>query len=207
MISFLIPVVLIAVLFAAAVFLLKILMPPKEEDNQVHIKQAGVGSSANMPAVAPVQPEPGYYYEPRPERMRSRHGPSLMPLIVLAAIGYLVYTNQDLIAEKMPAAVTDIVKEKPKEAISLAEVEGHAIVDGVNWIKIVATSSTGIPFTGWVSELAIQKEPPKENPMSDEFMKKLGLPTQKERLEGAKRLRKVGESLDTALKEFRSKNE
>ena len=135
-----------------------------------------------------------------------------MPMIMFAAVGYLVYANQDLIAEKIPTKVKELTQknaatDKPKQTISLAQVEGHAVVEGVNWVKIVATSSAGIPFEGWVSELAIQKEPPKENPMADEFMKKLGLQTNKERIEGIKRLRKVSESLKTSLKDFRPKNE
>ncbi|OGK07873.1 MAG: hypothetical protein A2W80_09875 [Candidatus Riflebacteria bacterium GWC2_50_8] len=214
----LVPAIIIIVLFVAAVFLLKMLIPPQEPDDKVPIKEVGAASNVEIrihgPAheKKPVQTKPVYYEEPSTERIRHKTGLSFMPMIMFAAIGYLVYANQDLIAEKIPAKVKeltrkDAAKDKPKQTISLAQVEGHAVVEGVNWIKIVATSSVGVPFEGWVSELAVQKEPPKENPMADEFMKKLGLQTNKERIEGIKRLRKVSESLKTSLKDFRPKNE
>ncbi|EKD81133.1 MAG: hypothetical protein ACD_39C01959G0002, partial [uncultured bacterium] len=188
-----------------------------EPDDRVPVKEVGAASNVEIrihrPAheKKPVQAEPVYYEEPPTERIRHKTGLSFMPMIMFAAIGYLVYANQDLIAEKIPTKVNEIknnlTRERPREAISLAQAEGHAVVDGVNWIKIVATSSAGVPFEGWVSELAIQKEPPKENQQSDEFMKKLGLQTNKERLEGVKRIRKVSEALDTALKDVRKKRE
>ena len=212
------PAVIIVVLFVAAVFLLKMLIPPKEADGGVPVKEVGAASNVQVrihnpqPAQAPAQTEPMYYEEPQTDRIRQKSGSPILPLIMFVAVGYLVYANQDLIAEKIPAKVKELTQQdattsKPKQSISLAQVDGHAVVEGVNWIKIVATGSSGLPFEGWVSELAIQKEPPKENPMADEFMKKLGLQTNKERIEGIKRMRKVSESLNTALKDFRPKKE
>jgi hypothetical protein len=132
-----------------------------------------------------------------------------MPLIFLTVIGYVVYANQDLIKTKLPVVSNKSIENKKSErqALSLAEVEGHTVVEGINWIKIVATGTDGVPFEGWVSELAIQKEPPKENREADEFMKKVGLQTNKERLQNIKHIRKVNEALDTALKDFRRKED
>ncbi|MBU1105641.1 MAG: hypothetical protein KKB51_03150 [Candidatus Riflebacteria bacterium] len=185
----LIVITFLVIMSFAAVFLFRQLMP--------HDDDPAVNHASRTPV--PAQTETAYYDEPRSNKARPGKGITVMPLIILATAGYFIYTNQDLIAEKMPAAVTELTREKQKEAISVANVDGHAVVDGVNWIKIVATSTSGIPFEGWVSELAIQKQSPKENKTADEFAKKLGLPTNKERLDGIKSLRKVSDALGSAL--------
>ena len=204
MVHILASIVLIVILSLAAVFLFRKLMPANNgSDPEVRVKK--IGDDPQTVQAPPItQPEPLYYDEPQTERLRPRKGLSLMPLILLATIGCLVYTNQNLIAEKMPVVVTEFTMEKPKEAISVANVDGHAVVDGINWFRLVATSTSGVPFEGWVSEMAIQSEPPKENKMADEMMKKLGLPTQREKLEGARRLRGISESLNTSINELRN---
>lgn len=214
MASFVIPIFIVVALLVAAVFLYKMLVPPNEDVGQVSIKEAGSNSHVTLkvhqPAADP-SPTPGpVYYDELPSERKPRPASfPIMQLVLLAAVGYLVYVNQELIAEKVPAVINESAanKKTEKQTLSLAEVEGHTVVEGINWIKIVATGTDGIPFEGWVSELAIQKEPPKENKEADEFMKKVGLQTNKERLQNIKRIRKVTEALDTALKDFRPKKD
>jgi hypothetical protein len=194
--------VFLVLLIIAAVFLIKKLIPQdSEDDSSVKIKQ--VGKIENQPE-APL-PDAFDYNEPRANTNSGRKSFAFMPLVLVMVVGYLLYENHSLIAAKVPASIAAITSEPQKQTISVANVIGHEVVDGVNWIQIIATGATGIPFEGWVSELAVQKQPPKENKMADEFMKKLGLPTNKERLEGIKALRKVGSALDTSLKDFRPK--
>ncbi|PKL46375.1 MAG: hypothetical protein CVV42_16805 [Candidatus Riflebacteria bacterium HGW-Riflebacteria-2] len=214
MLSFVIPLIITAVLLIAAVFLYKMLFPPVEDAGQVSIKEVGGNSHVTLKVHQPGDdqssshlPAPVFYPETPATRSPRQASFPFIQLILLTSVGYLLYVNQDLIAEKIPA---DIIRpgdeNKPeKQALSLAEVDGHTVVEGINWIKIVATGTDGIPFEGWVSELAIQKEPPKENKAADEFMKKVGMQTNKERLQNIKHIRKVNEALDTALKDFRPK--
>jgi len=213
MLSFVIPLIITVVLLIAAVFLYRMLYPPVEDAGQVSIKEVGGNSHVTLkvhqPATdqVPPQPDPVYYPENPPTRSPRQASFPVVQLILLAAVGYLLYVNQELIAEKVPAVINEPAANTmaEKQTLSLAEVEGHTVVEGINWIKIVATGTDGIPFEGWVSELAIQKEPPKENKAADEFMKKVGLQTNKERLQNVKNIRKVNEALDTALKDFRPK--
>ncbi|KAF1083623.1 MAG: hypothetical protein GQF41_0401 [Candidatus Rifleibacterium amylolyticum] len=214
MASFIIPIIIVAALLIAAVFLYKMLGPPSEDVGQVSIKEVGSCSNVTLKvhqSATSQTPshEPVYFPEQPPERSPRQASFPVMQLLLLAAVGYLVYVNQELIAERVPAEINKSGDRKmtEKQPLSLAEVEGHSVVEGINWIKIVATGTDGIPFEGWVSELAIQKEPPKENKEADEFMKKVGLQTNKERLQNIKRIRKVTEALDTALKDFRPKKD
>ena len=214
MLSFIIPLIITAVLLIAAVFLYKMLFPPVEDAGQVSIKEVGGASHVSVKVHQPATgqtppPAPDFYAETPPTRSPRQASFPAMQLILLAAVGYLVYVNQELIAEKVPAVINEPAgsTKAEKQTLSLAEVEGHTVVEGINWIKIVATGTNGVPFEGWVSELAIQKEPPKENKTADEFMKKVGLQTNKERLQGIKHMRKINEALDTALKDFRPKRD
>jgi len=214
MASFIIPIIIVAALLIAAAFLYKMLVPPSEDIGQVSIKEVGSNSHVTLkvhqPATDQVPPPGPVYYDDQPSERRPRPASfPVMQLLLLVAVGYLVYVNQELIAEKVPAVINNPTdsRKTEKQTLSLAEVEGHRVVEGINWIKIVATGTDGIPFEGWVSELAIQKEPPKENKEADEFMKKVGLQTNKERLQNIKHIRKVNEALDTALKDFRPKKD
>lgn len=210
--SFLISILLVVVLFLAGVVLIKMLLPPKESDSTgVKIRKTGEQAKVEVrfQEPAPATLETPLYDEIPRETRQKRSANSIMPLIFLTVIGYVVYANQDLIKTKLPVVSNKSIENKKSErqALSLAEVEGHTVVEGINWIKIVATGTDGVPFEGWVSELAIQKEPPKENREADEFMKKVGLQTNKERLQNIKHIRKVNEALDTALKDFRRKED
>lgn len=214
MASFVIPVIIVAVLFIAAVFLLKMLMPPGDDGGSAPVKEVGGNSNVKIkihqsPTSQATAPEPVYYEEQATVRAPRKASFPVMQLILLAAVGYLIYVNQELIAEKVPAVINQPADNKnaERQTLSLAEVEGHTVVEGINWIKIVATGTDGTPFEGWVSELAIQKEPPKENKSADEFMKKVGLQTNKERLQNIKHMRKINEALNTALKDFRRKDD
>lgn len=215
MLSFVIPLIITVVLLIAAVFLYRMLYPPVEDAGQVSVKEVGGNSHVTLKVHQPADerssppPAPDFYAETPPTRSPRQASFPVMQLILLAAVGYLLYVNQELIAEKVPAVINEPAgsAKAEKQTLSLAEVEGHTVVEGINWIKIVATGTDGIPFEGWVSELAIQKEPPKENKVADEFMKKVGLQTNKERLQGIKHMRKINEALDTALKDFRPKRD
>ena len=99
MINLLVPAIIIIVLFVAAVFLLKMLIPPKESEGMAPIKEIGAASNVEIrihgPAheKKPVQAEPVYYEEPPAERIRHKPGLLFMPMIMFASIGYLVYAN------------------------------------------------------------------------------------------------------------------
>jgi len=130
-------------------------------------------------------------------------GLALTVMFIISA-GYLLQSNADLLTEKLSSPVSGKTQTQKKNQILLpGMIEGHTVVDGVNWIKIVATSTSGVPFEGWVSELAIHKEPPKENKMADAFMEKIGLPTNRERKESIKSLKNVSGALKEALKDTR----
>lgn len=145
---------------------------------------------------------------PKPfARNRSKLLPRLISILLLAGCGYYLCVHRNDFCANSPIFSQQTEAAVSKAQISSAHVEGHAVVDGINWFMIVATSTRGVPFTGWVSELAIQTEPPKENKMANEMMQKLGLPTNRERLESIKQLKKVGKALNTALKDCRPKTD
>ncbi len=93
-----------------------------------------------------------------------------------------------------------------RRTITPGVIEGHRVVDGVNWFRIIATGTDGVSFEGWINELAIHKAPPVENKMADSLMKKLGLPTNKERIDSIKKLRKVGSALKDSLADVKKQN-
>lgn len=162
--------------------------------------------SDNSPFKQPIidQLQPTYNEAEKTFARKKKWAGSVCWGILLAASAYLIHSNTDFLTEKLsaPAAGKSDIADT-RYVITPGKVEGHAIVDGVNWIKIVATSTSGVPFEGWVSELAIHKEPPKENKMADAFMEKIGLPTNRERIESIRSLKKVGNALKESLKDVR----
>lgn len=149
------------------------------------------------------------YEAPQPVHRRKTGSPlgNIFFLLLLIFCGWYFYENRDGLRSYLPSQTA--VTQNPATRISItpAQVDGHTVVDGINWIRIVATGTNGVPFEGWVSEMAIQSQPPKENKMADEMMKKLGLPTVRERAESLKKLQKVGKALDTALHQDMSQKE
>ncbi|MBP7634237.1 hypothetical protein KBA41_08685 [Candidatus Ozemobacteraceae bacterium] len=73
------------------------------------------------------------------------------------------------------------------------------VIDGVRWIRVTGTDSAGIGYNGWISELFIKNAPPEPSSETNDIMEKIGLPSMKEKLEGARQLRKVGKALEQAL--------
>ncbi|NLI80003.1 MAG: hypothetical protein GX442_26600 [Candidatus Riflebacteria bacterium] len=73
-----------------------------------------------------------------------------------------------------------------------------AVVDGIRWFRFLGTDSAGVGYDGWVSELAFQAAPPESSGEGD-LLQKVGLPSVKERVEAARRLRNVGNTLRQTL--------
>ncbi len=73
-----------------------------------------------------------------------------------------------------------------------------AVVDGIRWFRFLGTDSAGVGYDGWVSELAFQTAPPEPSGEGD-LLQKVGLPSVKERVEAARRLREVGKALQQTL--------
>ncbi len=73
------------------------------------------------------------------------------------------------------------------------------LVDGVRWFRVTGTDSAGIGYTGWISELFLRDAPPEPSSDTKGIMEKIGLPSMKEKLEGARQLRKIGKALEQAL--------
>lgn len=173
------------------------------DDDSVTVRQYGK-AEAQQSQQPPPEPEPAptEYYQPAPVIVRPRQKMSMFPFIVIIVLLYLAHEN-DYISFASPTHTgpNSIAAEETiqREAMSEANFVGHTVVEGVNWFKIVATSTTGVPYEGWVSELAIRKEPPKENKAADAMMQKLGLPTNKERIHNIKKMRNVVDALKTAL--------
>lgn len=192
-------IIFLVVLIVGAVFLCKMLFAEHADvPGNTAIKQAGQTPATPAELFSPQSTE--LYYQPPREQVYNKGNYSgLITFLLLASLGYLGYENRDLIKEKVAARLDAEAVSQPQATVSLANIGGHAVVDGVNWFKIVATSTEGIPFAGWVSENAIQKDPPKENVVADELMKKLGLPTNRERIESVKKLKNIGQSLNQAL--------
>ena len=189
-------IVLCAILFAGGVYLLRLLFPPDDQAQNAPVK---------ISATTPEQPancEFTGFVEPKPasRRKTGKICQHLLSLTVLCFCGYYIYQNRP---DSLPGLVMPDNGEETslaRQTITPAAVAGHVVVDGVNWFQIVATSTEGVPFEGWVSEMAILSKPPKENKMADEMLKKLGLPTNRERIESVKQIRKINAALGTALK-------
>lgn len=73
------------------------------------------------------------------------------------------------------------------------------IVDGVRWFRVTGTDSAGIGYSGWTSEFLLREAPPETSSDTPGILEKIGLPSVKEKLEGARQLRKVGKALEQAL--------
>lgn len=190
-------IVLCGILFAGAVYLLRLLFPSDDATEATSVKVAGVTQqqSANCEFNGFVE------HRPASRRKTGKIFQHLFSLALLFSCGYFIYLNRP---DSLPGFASPLSGENSVQArktITPAEIEGHVVVDGVNWFQIVATSTEGVPFEGWISEMAILNKPPKENKMADEMMKKLGLPTNRERIESVKKIRKIGQALNTALRD------
>lgn len=190
-------IVLCGVLFAGGVYLLRLLFPPDDQNQSAPVK---------ISATAPEQSPSGCDFDgfveckPAPRGKTGKICQHLLSLTVLCFCGYFIYHNRPASLPGFALPVSGEESVQIRKTITPAEVEGHVVVDGVNWFQIVATSTEGVPFEGWVSELAILNKPPKENKMADEMLKKLGLPTNRERIESVKQIRKINQAINTALK-------
>lgn len=190
-------IVLCAILFAGGVYLLRLLFPPDDQTQNAPVK-----ISAAAPEQLPAGCDFAGFVERKPAspRKTGKICQRLLSLTVLCFCGYYIYQNRP---DSLPGLALPVSGEEAtmtQQTITPAAVAGHVIVDGVNWFQIVATSTEGVPFEGWVSEMAILSKPPKENKMADEMLKKLGLPTNRERIESVKQIRKINQAINTALK-------
>ncbi len=190
-------IVLCGILFAGAVYLLRLLFPSDDATEATSVKVAGT-----CPQQAANYDFDGFAERrPAPRRKTGKICQHLFSLAVLFSCGYIIYQNRPDSLPGFASPVSGDNSVQTRKTITPAEIEGHVVVDGVNWFQIVATSTEGVPFEGWVSEMAIVNKPPKENKMADEMMKKLGLPTNRERIESVKKIRKIGQALNTALRD------
>ncbi len=190
-------IVFCCILFAGSVYLLRLLFPSDDavEGSPSKVSNIGAERSVDYDSAVFVEQKPAY--QRKPGKIFQR----LISLAVLCVCGYLIYQNRP---DSLPGLALPVSGEQgalTRRTITPAEVAGHVLVDGVNWFQIIATSTEGVPFEGWVSEMAILNKPPKENKTADEMMKKLGLPTNRERIESVKKIRKIGQALNTALRE------
>ncbi len=167
--------------------------------NQTQAEDAILNSSA-APLFLEAPPKASNHRRPK---LLAR----VMSILLLFGCGYILCQHRPDFCGNTPLFSQKSEAHSQKARISSATVEGHTVVDGVNWFMIVATSTEGVPFEGWVSEMAIQNQPPKENKVADAMMKKLGLPTNRERIESVKQLQKVGQAIKTALEDVRPKND
>ncbi len=201
--------ILVLFLFFLAVItarVVKALFPPDSNASQDSgIRKLGVNPAETTSNQAPPHSDPVFYEETRRVEQPRRKSAlaNLLSIFVLGGCVYFVYENQELIKGYLPQGAASAAMQPARTQITPAQIEGHAVVDGINWFKIVATSTEGVPFQGWISEMAIKDQPPKENKAADEMMKKLGLPTVRERAESLKKLQKVGDALKTSLKDMR----
>ncbi len=74
-----------------------------------------------------------------------------------------------------------------------------AHIDGVHWIRLIGTTSTGLGYHGWVSELAFRSTPPAPTGKQG-FAEKLGLPSAEDRLKAMKQMHDLGNELQRQLK-------
>ncbi|GAB4280015.1 MAG: hypothetical protein Kow0029_24330 [Candidatus Rifleibacteriota bacterium] len=132
-----------------------------------------------------------------------RHSNSkLKSLLFLAALAVLIYYNQNVLhkirlfnsSSNSVSTETSYNEEKPNLTIV-----GQIKVDGVVWLHITGTDSENMPVDGWVSEFAIKKKPAKKREFADAISKKLGLPTNEERITYIKKLRSISLALKNAL--------
>ncbi len=182
------------------------LFPPDSDASQDSgIRKIGTNPGETAAKSAPPTGDPFFPEETRRvERpRRSNAMANLLTILVLGGCFYFVHENHELIKGYLPQRLASAEQPAARTRITPAQIDGHTVVDGINWFKIVATSTEGIPFQGWISEMAIKDQPPKENKAADEMMKKLGLPTVRERAESLKKLQKVGDALKTSLKDMR----
>lgn len=200
---------LLLLVYAGIVMVKMLLQPPDKQPDNSAVKDSALHQQPPAAQTFPPAFETDPYYHPPTvnNRQRNRSQSRAFTLLVMVALGYIAYQNRELIVEHLPAKPAEESSAPERQSLSMATVDGHTVVDGVNWFKIVATSTDGVPFEGWVSESAIQNTPPKENKMADEMRKKLGLPTNREQIESLKKLKRVGEALNTALKDVRPKEE
>lgn len=160
------------------------------------------GSKDEAPCRSPItQNTQEVHSAPKCQTQPKRKGvPFLLPVIGLAAVAFIITQNQELIEDflKSKAPTGSVATAKPVILDPLA-IQGHEVVDGMNWFKIIATSTSGIAFEGWVNEMGIHKNLPKTNKSADALMEKLGLPTNEERIKSIKALNRVGGALKESL--------
>ncbi len=201
-------VVFLGFLVYVAAYLLKLLLPENNTGTDQPVHSILSHGTDQVAAVDPFTPTMGYETpQPSHRRKSGKIFGNILSLVLLAVCGWYIYENRASLKSFLPSPATAVLNSTERVSITPAQVEGHTVVDGINWIKIVATGTDGVPFEGWISEMAIQSQPPKENKMADEMMKKLGLPTVRERAESLKKLQKVGKALDTALHQDMSQKE
>ncbi len=181
-------------LIVVSAFIFKHFFPEKDETRE---------AAADLRTIQ----EQAVFSDDQELKPRNRNNSLFWPFAgIAAAVIFLLAQNQDAISSMLSTRsgpLQPASNEEKRQTISPGTIDGHAIVDGVNWFKIVATSSEGVPFEGWINEMAIHASPPKESKAADALMQKLGLPTNKERIESIKSLQKVGSALKDSLRSVR----
>ncbi len=89
--------------------------------------------------------------------------------------------------------------ETKDPVLTLGPGQDWVDIEGIRWFKILGTDSSGMGYSGWVSELAIKKAPPLYLGSSAELITHLGFPSSKERARNAKALRKLLEDMERAV--------
>ncbi|MDD2997601.1 MAG: hypothetical protein PHV05_00990 [Candidatus Riflebacteria bacterium] len=196
-------IIISLILLLAAIFLFKQLISHVSDNNEETFVRK-LGQPATPVQTIITEPSAQLYGQTGPIIRTNRGNKKFMfSLTLLACLGYLAYDNRALIEKKLTFSAT-VQASSQQIPLPFTTIGGHRVVDGINWFKIVATSTEGIPFEGWVSEMAIQSQPPEENKLADELMQKLGLPTNRERIDSIKKIKNINQALDTALESTRT---
>lgn len=131
---------------------------------------------------------------------RSRFSGSLSALATsFLGLAFLYFILSGKLSLDLVYTGTSSSKSMEKQVASGNSGIDWKVVDGVRWFRVIGTDSAGISYSGWISELFFRREPPDSNPESKDFMEKIGLPSMKERLEGAKQMRNIGKTLQKVL--------
>lgn len=77
--------------------------------------------------------------------------------------------------------------------------QNFRVVDGIRWVHLVATDSSGRGYKGWVSEFAFYKSPPHISSDTNTLFRILGFPTLSESMTNLRNLRTLQEGLKKQL--------
>lgn len=114
---------------------------------------------------------------------------------ILGVIGYCLYHGISLDQFLRGKLGTSIETAQSSEPMG----KDWAMRNGLRWVYLVGTDSAGVGYRGWVSEFSFLRGLPEPTGEQD-ILSRMGLPSIKERLEGARQLRKTVDALNQALK-------